>query len=339
MKKPVLLLFIVLSTGLLYAQIGGKRTFEFLNLPTNARTAGLGGVIISATDNDVNMFLSNPALLDSANDNFLSFNQRAFYADIKYNSFAYTKNFNKLGVIGFGIQNFNYGNFESYDAAGNSIGTFSAGETAITIYKSRTQGLFTLGVNLKYVQSIIGNYRASGFFMDLGGVFKHPEKELTLAINFKSLGFLTSDYTDTSNSQLPFDVQIGATFKPKFMPFRFTFTGYNLARNEGAYFDESISLAEDKPKRFDRIFRHINIGTELILGKNFNIRMGYNHLLRKELRLQESARGAGISFGFMLRIKAFELAYSNAKYHAAGGTNFITITSDLNRVIKRKRKV
>jgi len=41
----------------------------------------------------------------------------------------------------------------------------------------------------------------------------------------------------------------------------------------------------------------------------------------------------------MVRIKAFELAYTNAKYHASGGRSFITISSDLNKVLKKKRKI
>lgn len=339
MKKPVLIILLTISTGFLYAQIGGKKIFEFLNLPTNARTSALGGVVVSATDNDVNMFLSNPALLDSANDNFISFNHLGFYADTKYNSFAYTKNFKKWGTIGFGIQHIGYGSFDSYDASGNSIGTFDAGETAITISKNHQVGPFTFGVNFKYVQSIIDTYKASGLFVDFGGVFRHPEKELVVALNFKSLGFLLSDYTNTSNSELPLDVQVGVTFKPQFMPFRFTFTGHNLVRDNIVFFDDNISSPEDKPKQVDKVLRRINIGTELILGKNFNVRVGYNHLIRKELRLQESAKGAGISFGFMIRIKAFELAYTNTSYHASGGRSFITITSDLNRVFKKKRKV
>ena len=339
MKRTVLIIYLLISTGLLYGQIGGKRIFEFLNLPSNARTAGLGGVVITSTVDDVNMFLSNPALLDSTNNNFLSFNYLSFYADIKYNSFAYTRNFNKLGTIGFGIQHVGYGSFDSYDATGAAIGKFDAGETALTISKNHTLGLFTLGVNVKYVQSLIDTYKASGLFMDFGGVFKHPEKELTIGLNFKSVGFLLSDYTSTGSSSLPFDVQAGITFKPQFMPFRFTFTAYNLARGNNTFFDQSISDAQDKPGNFDEIFRHINIGTELVLSKNFNIRIGYNHLIKQELKLSESAKGAGVSFGFMVRIKAFELAYTNTTYHASGGRSFITITSDLNKIIKKKRSI
>ena len=43
------------------AQIGGKRTFELLRHPSNARIAGIGGINVSLKDKDVNLIHSNPA--------------------------------------------------------------------------------------------------------------------------------------------------------------------------------------------------------------------------------------------------------------------------------------
>ncbi|MFY0652963.1 MAG: type IX secretion system protein PorQ [Cyclobacteriaceae bacterium] len=338
MKKAALLILLVMSAAFSYGQIGGKRAFEFLNIPTNARAAGLGGVIISATDNDAAMFLSNPALLSSENDNYLTFSHLGFYADIKFNTLSYVKDFEKWGPVGIGIQRMSYGSFESYDAAGVATGKFDASETAITISKSHQVGPFTLGANLKFAQSSIYTYSASALFLDLGGIYSHPEQELVIALKIKSLGLLLSDYTDGNNADLPLDVQAGVTFKPKYMPFRFTFTAFNLNRENTAYFDSTISDSDNSPGQIDKIFRHINIGTEIVLGKNFNIRLGYNHLLRKEMRLISTAGGAGFNFGFLVKVKAFELAYTNATYHAAGGRSYFTFSSNLNRILKKKTK-
>jgi len=59
-------------------------------------------------------------------------------------------------------------------------------------------------------------------------------------------------------------------------------------------------------------------------------------LIRQELRLQETSGGAGFSYGLLVKIKAFEMAYSRALYHVAGGTNYITLTSDLSKFIIKK---
>ena len=338
MKKTAFVFTMLLSAVHGYGQIGGKKVFEFLNLPTNARSAALGGVVISTTENDATMFLANPALLNDADHNYLSVSHLGFYADIKYNTFTYSRKIDKLGIMGFGIQRMSYGEFESYDPSGNSIGKFDAAETAITISNSHLIGPFSLGVNLKFVQYSIYTFSASGLLMDFGGLYRHPEKELSVGLHVKSLGILLSDYSETSVGSLPLDVQVGVTFKPEFMPFRFTFTAYNLNRENTAYFDKNITDEDDSPGQVDKIFRHINVGTEVVLSKNFNIRLGYNHLLRKELILRETSGGAGFNFGFMVRVNAFELAYTNATNHTNGGRSFITITTNLNRVLKKKIK-
>ncbi|MFY0625593.1 MAG: type IX secretion system protein PorQ [Reichenbachiella sp.] len=336
MKKPALTLCIYLLAGSLMAQLGGRQSFEFLNLPVGARVAGLGGVIISATDEDVNLFLSNPSLLDTANHNFVSWSHLGFYADVKYNNFAYARNFGKLGIFGIGIQHLGYGDIDRYDAVGNPIGSFNAGETAVTISKSHQLGPFRMGTNLKYINSNLDTYSASALAMDIGGSYFHPIHELTVSILFKNLGIVLTDYSSTSSSTLPTDIQVGATFKPKDMPFRLSVTAYNLGKSESTFYDPSIDGSDEEPGAADKIFRHLNFGLEIVMNKNINIRGGYNHLIRNELGIEEKKGLSGVSLGFMARIKAFELSYTFSTYHVDSGRSYFTITSNLNRVFKKK---
>ncbi|GAJ03981.1 unnamed protein product, partial [marine sediment metagenome] len=46
-------------------QVGGKSTYQFLNLPVSARAASLGGKINSIKDNDLSLAFYNPSLLNS----------------------------------------------------------------------------------------------------------------------------------------------------------------------------------------------------------------------------------------------------------------------------------
>ncbi|MEP2025235.1 MAG: type IX secretion system protein PorQ [Reichenbachiella sp.] len=334
MKKPALAFLLWMQVGFLFAQI--EDSFQFLDLPVGARVAGLGGVITTSTDADVNLFLSNPALLDSANDNHVSWSYLGFYADVKYNTFAYAKTFEKAGTFGIGVQHLGYGTIDSYDISGNTMGTFDANETAVVISHSHQLSVFRLGANLKYAHSGIYTFNSSALALDIGGVFIHPDKELMFSILFKNLGFVVSDYSETSDSSLPSDLQLGLTFKPEHMPFRFSFTGYHLFNPNENYYDESINDDEGKPGVVDRVFRHINIGTEILFSRNFNIRLGYNHRVRKEMKLSEKAGLSGISLGLMARIKAFELSYTFTNYHVDSGRSYFTITSNLNRVFKKK---
>ena len=120
------------------------------------------------------------------------------------------------------------------------------------------------------------------------------------------------------------------------MPFRFSVTAYNLVRNDFGYVDNSgNSSVVEEASTFDKIFRRITLGTELILSDNLQIRAGYNHMIREELRLEEVSGGSGFSLGLMFRVKAFEFAYTRAFYHVAGGGNYFTLISNFNTLFKK----
>jgi hypothetical protein len=50
-KKLIPCLLCMITTTAL-AKFGGKKSFEFLNVPNNARLAALGGVNVSLSDHD-----------------------------------------------------------------------------------------------------------------------------------------------------------------------------------------------------------------------------------------------------------------------------------------------
>ncbi|MDH3709600.1 MAG: type IX secretion system protein PorQ [Cyclobacteriaceae bacterium] len=320
------------------AQFGGQKSFQFLNLPANARTAGLGAVNVSSGQGDVQMYLNNPALLDSTLDHHVALTYQSLVADINYGSFSYVRDLGDPGIWGWSVQFLDYGEFQGFDPSGAPTGTFTGSELAFTMGYARPLGPITMGANFKLLFSGIAGFNASLVALDIGGAYKHPQSDLTVGLTFKNIGFVLSDFTETSDSEMPFDVQIGITFKPQYMPFRFTLTGYNLSFLNEDLFDPT-GTGEGTPQELsslDRIFRHIAIGTEILIHKNFNVRAGYNHLIRQELRLAETSGGAGFSFGFLLKIKRFELAYSRGIYHTGGGYDYFTLASDLNSFIKRK---
>lgn len=332
----LIIAFLLVSTCAT-AQVGGQRSFEFLNIPNTARTVGMGGLNVSSPYEDVNLVLSNPALASDSLVGKASFNYLSYFADASVLSSAYQ--FKLPGNYSWfvGVNHVDYGDFESFDASGTELGTVSASETAVSLGASQVVGNFTLGASIKFLNSSIAGFNSTALVADLGGLFVHPNKSFTAGLVFKNIGAVISDYSDVEDSSLPFDVQVGGTFKPKYMPFRFTFTGYNLYQGDIAYFDpDNAAQEEDEPGTFDKVFRHVTIGAELLLSKNINLRAGYNHLVRQELKLEDTAAGAGFSFGLMFRIKAFEFAYSRGGYHAAGGSNSFTLTADTNSFFRKR---
>ncbi|CAN5118608.1 hypothetical protein BH23BAC1_BH23BAC1_14290 [soil metagenome] len=318
-------------------QVGGRRSFEFLNLPGNARISGLGGVNVSNRDADVNLFLSNPSLLQQEVHQHISLSHFLFLADITLSNLTMAYDFEKAGMFAFGLQYLNYGSFDAYDDTGLEAGQFRANEYAFTIGHSRTTGLFTMGANLKFANSNIASFQARAFLLDIGGLYKHPVEDFTVGLVIKNFGLMAREYISGAATTLPFDVQLGTTFKPEFMPFRFSITGYNFYRL-GSGPSHSLNGNKEETGSVNKILNHFAFGTEVLLNKNINLRAGYNHLIRQELRLEEASGGAGFSLGFLIRIKAFEFAYSKAFYHVAGGTDYFTLTSNLGTFIKNKKE-
>jgi len=318
-----------------YGQIGGQRSFEFLNLPVNATTTGLGGVNVSLTSDDPLMLLQNPALSDSLESQQLSLSYLGYFAGVSQSNLSYVHEI-KDKLFNFGLSYLDYGDFQGFDAAGNPTQSFQAREYVVNVGTSHRVGVFKLGANLKFAHSLIETFSSSALLVDLGGVFNPKNDHWTISIVAKNIGFFLAEYEGAVGTRLPFDLQVGTSFKPKFQPFRFSVTASNLLRDNLAFRNAALNPADPEPAFGESVFRRINIGTELFLGKNVKVLFGYNHRLRRELRLQQTAGGAGFSFGLFLKIKALDITYARSTFHAAGGTNHLTLTTNFKKFKKKK---
>jgi hypothetical protein len=213
-------------------------------------------------------------------------------------------------------------------------GDFKSGETALTVGKSHQVSHFRLGANLKVIFSNIAGYRASAVAVDLGGVFVHPREQLTIGMVIRNAGVVLSEYSETSSTEMPFDVQVGATYKPEHMPLRFSLTAYNLVRRNITYYDPGGTA--DEPGGLDKVLRHFNLGTEILLHRNVNILVGYNYLAHQELKLEEGGGGAGVSFGFSARVRSFEFIISRQGYVAGKAAYGFTLSKDIDNMLKRR---
>ena len=319
------------------AQIGGDYTFSFLNLADNAKVASLGSDLISAFDSsDVNSGSYNPANIQESHSKVLGFNFLPLKQGIKKSSVSYTHTLNKVGALNFNLQHIGYGDIQSTDIYGNENGIINPQEYALSVGKSFTQKNFRMGAALKFAGSNLGAFNSHALMMDLGGTFVHPKKQLTVSLLFKNMGFALDKYTKNSDANLPFSVVTGMTFKPEHMPVRFNLTGHNLQTWDVQYLDPTNTFTIDndgnkilgEKKTTEKIFRHLNVGTEFILSKNLQFRLGYNHMRRKELKTTTNG-GSGFSFGAMIRIKRFNFEFTKAYYFAGSGSAVLSFSTNL----------
>lgn len=344
MRQLICTVLFSLITFTAQAQLGGRRNFEFLQIPGNARLAGVGRVNVSLHQSDPNVLWQNPALIDSSASRKFSFNYIPYFADIKNTNLAYVHDVPKVGTFGAGLQYMSYGNFEQTDPTGQVTGSFRANDFAFNVGYSHRMKHFRMGVNLKFVASQIETYNSTAIAADIGGAFIHPKYDWTIGLVFKNLGVVLSQYNDLTQNRLPFEVQLGTSIKPQHMPFRFSFTLQQMQQFDITYLDPLQDVTFDangnsiaKEKNFgDNLLRHFVVGGEMFPNKAFSIRLGYNHLINRELREQGASRFSGFSYGFRIRVKALEFAFSRASYHAAGGRNFLSLYLDFSQMRKKK---
>src|SRR5262249_13312478 len=144
-------------------------------------------------------------------------------------------------------------------------------------------------------------------------------------------------YVQGDIEPLPLEVLLGVSKKFRHMPLRlnatFRHTGRDLTYvdpNDPSNYD---ALTGDyTPKNytfFQKFERHMILGAELLLSKNFHVRASYNFQRRMEMLVDTRPRTVGLSFGFGIKISKFILGYGRASYHLAGASNHFSISTNL----------
>lgn len=323
------------------AQTGGENTYDFLTLVSSARVAGLGGNLNCVKDDDLNQFAENPALLNEQMHDQMVLNYVNYFAGINYGYAAYSRSYNSIGSFAAGLQYLNYGKFTEADATGQILGNFNAAEYALNLGYSRTiDTVFSIGATFKTIYSQLNDYNSLGFALDIGGIYYNEKTDFTAAVVVRNAGFQVKRYVKGNGEPLPFDVQIGISKRLAHMPFRFSIIAHNLHKPDLSYRDPALTQTQIDPltgeevepkKRIgDKIMRHFIFGGEFVPSKNFNIRIGYNYLRRQELKVETKTGLAGFSFGVGIKISKFKFNYGLAKYHLAGSTHHISISTNLS---------
>ena len=329
MLRIVTIAFCLLGTRAL-AQIGGSQAFDFLTLPAHARLAALGGVNVSLADRDINFFHNNPALAGDTLGGSVSAGYQFYVGDVGNALFSYAHNFRKAGLFMVGIQHTNYGIIRGFDETGMETMEYRSGETAVVVGKTHQIGNFRLGANIKAVFSNITGYRASGLMLDIGGIFKHPTEDLVFGLTLKNIGIVLSEFSETSTSQTPFDVQAGVTLKPEYMPLRFSLTASHLVQSD------LLPQGSEKISALKKVFSHVNVGAEILLHRNINAMVGYNYLLHQALINETGGSGAGICLGFSVYVKPVEFIFSRNAYTIGNAGYSFTLSTNMNQLLKRR---
>ncbi|MFT7612401.1 MAG: hypothetical protein ACI9J3_001360 [Parvicellaceae bacterium] len=335
-----LLLVSISMIGL--SQVGGKNSFDFLDLVQPSRIAGIGGANVSLFDGDANLAYTNPGLLNAQMHDKVALNFVDYFAGIKYGNASYTFALDTVNeqVLQANIMHANYGDFQYADATGVLTGgNFTASDLALNVaYARQLSDEFRAGMSLKLIYSALESYQAFGMAVDIGGSYVNEEHNFSIGGAIRNIGPKVSYATDGVSGEratLPLNIAVGITKKLKYAPFRLSLTLQNLQKWDLTLLNPNLVPQTDpltgelipieQPGNLDKAMRHVVLGTEILLGDNFHIRTGFDYRRRKELMLTARPGLVGFSMGLGFKINRFHLSYARSSYHRAGGTNSISI--------------
>lgn len=338
MKFSLAFFFTLITSIPVFSQLGGNSTYQFLNLISSPRQAALGGKVITNVDYDVTQGIYNPATINIEMDNQLALNYSNYLGDISYGTAAYAYTIDRrVQTFHAGITYINYGAFDGYDENGNSTGSFTGKETALSFGYAFQIGFtdFYAGANIKLISSKLEQYSSFGGALDLGLIYIDNYLEFNAAIVLRNIGTQFTTYAGL-NEPLPFEIDFGLSQKLQFVPIRWHLTFENLQQWPIAVPNPSRASSDLEGNQSDEevgflsnIARHTIVGLELFPDRGFNIRLGYSFRRSEELRILEQRNFSGLSFGIGLKFNKLRISYTHARYSSASNTSFLGVQISL----------
>lgn len=338
MPKKLLSFLLFSFYAISYGQIGGKYTYQFLNLVTSPRQAALGGKTVTIYDNDVNQAHFNPATINPDMDNHLAVNYGSYYGEVTYGTASYAYTYDRhLQTFQVGVNYVNYGKFDGYDENGQATSQFTGNEIALSFgyaYNIPYSDLY-IGASGKLISSTLETYNSFGGAVDLGAIYKDEDNDVNWALVVRNIGTQFTTYSGT-NEKLPLEILAGVSQELENVPIRWHLTlenlqQWNISFSNPNQAEKSIdgSTTEKKVSAFGNALRHVIAGIELFPQKSFNIRVGYNFRRAQELLILEQRNFSGVSLGFGLKVNKLKFNYSYSRYTLAANTSLFGLTINL----------
>ena len=335
MPKKLLIFLLFLVCTVSNGQIGGKYTYQFLNLVTSPRQAAMGGKTITIYDEDVNQAHYNPATINPDMDNHLALNYGSYFGEVTYGTASYAYTYDRhLQTFQVGVNYVNYGKIDGYDQNGLETTQFTGSEIALSFgyaYNVPNSNLF-LGANGKLISSTLETYSSFGGAVDFGAIFIDEANDVNWAFVIRNIGTQFTTYNGV-NEKLPLEIMLGVSQELENVPVRWHLTFDNLQQWNISFTNPNQAqtaldgtTTEKKTSFLGNALRHTIFGVELFPKKAVNLRLGYNFRRAEELKVEDIRNFSGISVGFGLKMNKLKFNYSYSRYTLAGNTSLFGLT-------------
>ena len=343
MKKKIYVLFLLLMTvNILFAQ-QKDGTYTFLSTTNSARVAALGGVMLPIYDSDIQLVTFNPSLINSEINNSMSLSYVDYFNDINFGTVQYGHSFEKIGSFVGTIQYHNYGDF-FYSGETGVVETnqFYVSDYAINLgWGRQLNDRLSIGANLKFAGIQYEDNSSFAIAVDVAGTYI-TKSNWVISLAARNIGSELYNNYQSYNNSLPFRMQIGTSKKLEHLPLTIVVVYDNLQKWDLSYYDPldlegnydpmtGEYLEKKKVDKFAKnLFSHFVFASELNLGKNLSIRLGYNYGYRQTMKSPTRKGVVGLSYGVGINVYKFNISYSRSEMHIHGSPNYITITTNLN---------
>jgi hypothetical protein len=359
MLKRVLLFGVFFGAISLFAQTGGTGVFRILDIPMHSRALAWSGYLVTQPNADVLQSVNNPALLQTAHSGKFGLSVGSVLPTVRTANanFAWQGKTSRRLLNGEGktqrymwsafAQHIDYGTMDAFDAGGNAQGEVSANETNLGAMVSvAIADRWRIGSQLGMVYSVLGPYVSNGVYANVGCNYIGKDSVISFGLVVKNMGAQVIAYRNAGREPLPFNAQMAVALSPKHMPLKFHLTAHSLQRwdltydqyvDNGGQIDLNGKPVVPQEVGFGgKLFRHLAIGTELALGQNLGILLGYNHQRRMEMATSERRGTSGFGFGVKFRMAKVDITYSSASYFPGQNSNQFSLVVDPSRFAKKR---
>lgn len=340
--KTIFIFSILLYSVTSHAQLGGRYAFPFLELTYNARSSGLGGDFITAKDQDINLGIANPSLLNSKMHNQLSVNQAFHAGKINYGMVSYGRSLKKERFISAHLRYVSYGNMKRTEVNGEITGQFNPFEYVAGVgFGQQINPRISVGGNLSIIGSHLESYSSYGVSVDLAGTYTSKDENFLVTAMVKNGGLQFNSYYD-AKAPLPINFQLGTSYKLQHAPFRFSILAHHLNKWDLSYNDPNLQPTIDplsgdtipvKRAGFgEKLAQHLNFHIEVLATKNIHLRAGFNYYERQSLKVESKPGIAGLAFGAGFYFKRFALDYGFNVFSRSGFNHMISLTANISKI-------
>ncbi|MEA3307839.1 MAG: PorV/PorQ family protein [Elusimicrobiota bacterium] len=275
----------------------------FLKVGAGAKASAMGEVSVLS---DAVAIYWNPSGLAAIEKTAVNITYTSLYEEVNHNFVAVSRKA-LSGTMGLAVTYTDYGDLEGRDPNALITGNFSAGDMAVSLAYAKKIGNLSFGAALKYIHIKIGDEKGDGFASDAGLNWQTPIKNFSMNLSVLNMGPKFNFSSDKKS--LPLAYNLGLK--------------YTGVKKLDLYADMRI-----RPRDKDDEFC---LGAEYRAMENFFIRTGYNSKSAKALKTEDDDglkaldNLRGLSMGFGIQMKIFDLDYAFTPFGELGNAQRITV--------------